>query len=147
MFSSNVLKSWPFKKKSHLNMIFFVISEKVAFLFFPKISSFFFKRKMKDDLSQKIHGNMIFSVYMYKCYKYDITTLPKKAKIIFSRKNKVIGEISDITENMIFILFIYILGWYSRKSSNDFMYFYGDSYRRFYILLSSDKKKNRQLNI
>ena len=52
---------------------------------------------MKDDLSQKIHGNMTFSVYMYKCCKYD-NLLPKKAKIIFSRKNKLIGDISDITE-------------------------------------------------
>ena len=40
---------------------------------------------------------MMFSVYMYKCYKYDITLLPKKAKIIFSRKNKLKGDISDIT--------------------------------------------------
>ena len=33
-----------------------------------------------DDLSEEIHGNMIFSVYMYKCYKYDITLLQKKVK-------------------------------------------------------------------
>ena len=53
---------------------------------------------MKDDLSQKIHGNMIFSVYMYKCYKCDITRLPKKAKIIFFRKNTLKDDISGITE-------------------------------------------------
>ena len=35
---------------------------------------------MKDDLSQEIHVNMIFSVYMYKCYKYDITLLQKRIK-------------------------------------------------------------------
>ena len=44
---------------------------------------------MKDDLSQEKHGNMIFSVYMYKCYRYDITSLQKKSKIIFSRKNTI----------------------------------------------------------
>ena len=33
---------------------------------------------MKDDLSQKIHGNMIFSVYMYKYYKYDMGDIIKK---------------------------------------------------------------------
>ena len=33
---------------------------------------------MKDNLSQEIHGNMTFSACMYKCYKYDITLLPKK---------------------------------------------------------------------
>ena len=54
---------------------------------------------MKDDLSQKIHGNIIFSVYMFKCYKYDVTLLPKKAKIIFSRKITLKGDISSITVN------------------------------------------------
>ena len=53
---------------------------------------------MNDDLSYKIQGNMIFSVYMYKCYKYDITLLPKKAKIIFSQKNTLKGDISGITK-------------------------------------------------
>ena len=53
---------------------------------------------MKDDLSQEIHGKMIFSVYMYKYYKYDITLLPKKAKMIFFRKNALKGDISGITE-------------------------------------------------
>ena len=33
---------------------------------------------MKDDLSQEIHRNMILFVFMYKCYKYDITLLQKK---------------------------------------------------------------------
>ena len=53
---------------------------------------------MKYDVSQKIHGNMIFFVYMYKCYKYGITLLPKIAKIIFSRKNTCKGDITGITE-------------------------------------------------
>ena len=51
---------------------------------------------MKYDLSEKIHGN-IFSVCMYKCYKYDILP-PKKAKIIFSRKNTPKCYISGNTE-------------------------------------------------
>ena len=72
-FFSNALKRWSFQKKSRLNMIFLVLSGKMVF-FFRKIY-FFFGRKMEDDLSQEIHGN-IFSVYMYKSYKYDI--LPKK---------------------------------------------------------------------
>ena len=32
----------------------------------------------EDDLYQKIHGNMVFSVYMYKCYKCDISLLANK---------------------------------------------------------------------
>ena len=35
---------------------------------------------------------------MYKCCKYDITLLLKKAKIIFSRKNTLKGDISGIAE-------------------------------------------------
>ena len=50
-----------FSKKSRRNMIFLVLSGKMV-LFFPK-----------DDLSQKIHGNMILSVYTCKCYKHGIT--------------------------------------------------------------------------
>ena len=42
---------------------------------------------MKDELSEEIHGNMIIFVYMYKYYKYDITLLQKKPKMIFSIKN------------------------------------------------------------
>ena len=50
------------------------------------VVSFSFGRKIKDDLSHEIHGNVIFSVYMDKLYKYDITLLQKKSKMIFSRK-------------------------------------------------------------
>ena len=53
---------------------------------------------MKDDLFQKIQGNMIFSVYMYKCYKYDTTLLPKKTKIIFSGKHTCNSDIFGITK-------------------------------------------------
>ena len=54
---------------------------------------------MKDDVSQKMHGNMIFFVYMYKYCKYDIILPPKIAKMIFSRKNTLKADISNITEN------------------------------------------------
>ena len=79
IFSSNVLKRWSFQKKSCWNMIFLVLSGKAVF-FAKKIWYFFFGQNMKDYLSQVIHGNMIFSVYMYKCYNYDILLLLKKIK-------------------------------------------------------------------
>ena len=72
-------------------MIFLVLSGKMIFLF-PENIILFFGRKMKDDLSQEIHGNTIFSVCMYKYYKHDITLLPKKLKMIFSRKNTLKGD-------------------------------------------------------
>lgn len=43
-------------------------------------------QKVKDDLSQKIHGNMIFFVYTCECYKHGVTPpvipqpQPKKIK-------------------------------------------------------------------
>ena len=84
MFSSNALKKWSFQKKKKKKKIaleydLFCNIWKDGISFFTKIS-FFFRRKMKDDLSQKIHENMIFSVYMYKYYKCDITALPKKQR-------------------------------------------------------------------
>ena len=42
----------------HWNIIFFVLSGKMVFLF-PETLILFFRWKMKDDLSQKILGNMI----------------------------------------------------------------------------------------
>ena len=77
IFSSNVLKRSSFqkkkKKKKHWNMIFLVLSEKISRkYFFPGKHDILFGRKMKDDLSQEIHGYMISSVYTYRCYKHDV---------------------------------------------------------------------------
>ena len=88
-----------FLKKIHVNSgIFFKCPEKMFFpenialeydlsciiwkddIFFKNLWYFFFGRKMNGNLSQEIYGKMIFSVYMYKCYKYDITLLHKKIK-------------------------------------------------------------------
>ena len=78
-----------FLKKSALEYDLSCIIWKDSFFFFGKCEFFFFGLKMKDDLSQEIHENMIFSVYMYKCYKYDVTILPG---MIFSRKNTLKDE-------------------------------------------------------
>ena len=67
----------------------------------------------------------MFSVYMYKSYKYDITLLQKKSKMIFSQKNTIKGDWHSRS--------------HSRKNSNDSLYVYGDLYKRFHMLLSSEK--------
>ena len=70
----------------------------ISFLL-QKIWYFFFRRKMKqDDLYQKIHANMIFSVYMYKCYKYGIASPARNTKISLSRKDIFKGDISSTAE-------------------------------------------------
>ena len=71
--------------------------------------------------------NMKFSVYTCRCYKQDIVPLcQKKSKSILSRK-KIHLKVIDI------------LGWHSRKSSNNSFYLYGDLYRPFHILFFSKK--------
>ena len=54
-----------FPKKFHRNMIFLVLSGKMIFIF-PENMILLFRRKMKDHLSQKIHGNIICSVCSVK---------------------------------------------------------------------------------
>ena len=55
----------------------------MAFLF-PENMIFFYGRKMKDDLSQKIHGNMMFSVCSVKL----IFLFPTNKKLPFCQKAK-----------------------------------------------------------
>ena len=74
-----------FPKKLHWNIVFLVLSEKWYFCL-PE-NMIFFLWMENDDLSQETRGNMIFSVYMYRCYKYDIILLPKKIKdVLLPRK-------------------------------------------------------------
>ena len=61
IYSSNVLKRWSFQKNC-TGIWSFLYHEERWHFFFPKIWYFFYGRKMKDDISQKIHGNMMFSV-------------------------------------------------------------------------------------
>ena len=57
-------------------------------IFFPKTRSFFLGQEASDDPPQKIHGDMIFSVYTYGCYKPAVTPLcQKKSRMVLSRKN------------------------------------------------------------
>ena len=54
-----------FPKKLRWNIIFLVLSGKMIFLF-PQNIMLFFRRKMKGDLSERIHGNMVFSSNVLK---------------------------------------------------------------------------------
>ena len=101
---------------------------------------------MKDNLSQKIHGNMIFFVCSVKMVflfpaNMKLPFCPKTKDDLFP-KNTLRDDISDITEKDD----LYprkddfgILDWHSRKSSNDPSYFYGDLFKDFHILLSNGK--------
>ena len=62
-------------------MIFHVLPGKMVF--FPEHIILFFRRKMKD-ISQKIHGNMIFSVYLVKM----VFLFPVNTTLPFCHKSK-----------------------------------------------------------
>ena len=95
MLSSNVLKRWFFQNNLTGNMIFFVISGKMVILFQRKHDIFMLDGKWKMIFLKKYMETWQF---LYKYQIYDIILLPKKAKIIFSRKNTLKGDISDISE-------------------------------------------------
>ena len=50
-------------------MIFFVLSGKTIFLF-PENMILFFRQKMKDDIFQKIHVNLIFCSNVLKRWSF-----------------------------------------------------------------------------
>ena len=103
-------------------MIFLVVLSRKMIFLFPENVILFFRRKIKDDLSQKIHGNMIFSsnawkdglskknctgiwsflYYVERWYffsgKYYLFSLDGKWKMIFSQ---------EIHGNMIFPVYMY----------------------------------------
>ena len=61
---------------------------------------------MKDDLPQKIHGNIMFSLYLVKM------VFVKKAKMIFSRKIQLKIAFSTLLEKIILILEMMVLAFY-----------------------------------
>ena len=83
IYSSNVLKGWSFQKNRTVIWSFFYHQERWHF-FFPKMWYFFHGLKLKDDLSQKIHGNMMISVYSVKT----VFLFPTNVKLPFCQKGK-----------------------------------------------------------
>ena len=102
-FSKNMILPPRRKMKDDLSQkntrkydIFFKCSQKMVFskrtmpvhdlscivskdsIFSPKAWYFFLGQKIRDDLSQEIHGGMIFSVYMHRCYGRGALTLCQK---------------------------------------------------------------------
>ena len=149
-------KIWPylldekwkmiFLKKTRKYDMFFKLSEKMFFskrvtlghdrsciiwkdgIFFPKTWHFFLGRKVRDDLSQEAHGNMIFSVYKCGCYNCGVVPLCQKNQR-WSYPGKMHLKVIDF------------LDWYSRKNSSSSLYFHGDLYRHF-LALQQEKLGN-----
>ena len=127
-------KKMVFPKKSHWNMIFLVVlSGKVIYLFLEDMI-LFFRRKMKDDLSQKdtwkhdifFKGPQMMVFLKRIALEFELSCIIWKDGIFFG-KNTLKGD------------------WHARlhyrKYSNDSLNFYGDVHRHFHILLSSEKNQ------
>ena len=123
-----------------------------------------FKCSQKMVFSKKMHSAMIYLVLIawqdvFFTWKHDIFSLDEKWNMIFLKKYMEIWYFLyirvDVT-NMILrpsakrnqgwssptkihLKVTDILYWHSRKSSNNSLYFNGDLYRSFHILLSSEK--------
>ena len=128
-------------------------------VFSPGNTILFFRRKIKDDLSQNVLGNMIFSVYLVKvvflfptkvlpfCRKSKDDHLPKNTLVIFlvSLKNMIF-----ILENMAFLLIekLKIIKKFTfMKKFRWFSVLYGDLYRCFHILLPNENKESHWLYV
>ena len=103
-----------FSKKLQRHMTFLVLSGKMVF--FPPKTWY-----------QEIHGNMIFSVYTSRCYKGGVMPFRQKENQKWSSPAKILLKLIDI------------LHWHPRKGPSNYLHLYGDLYRRFHILLSSEK--------
>ena len=101
------------------------------YFFSPKTWYFFLGRKARSNLLQEIRGGKMFGVYTYGCYKRDATPLCQKKK-----KNQRWSCPAKIQLNV-----IEYLDWHPRKCASNSLYFHGDLYRRFHILLSSEKNQ------
>ena len=132
---------------------------------------YFLQMFWKDGLSTKIALEWDLSCIIWKdnilfTRKYDIFSLDAKWKIIFLKKCMEIWYFLYTRINVTNMVLpfcqknqrrsfpkkihwqvIDFLEWHCRKSSNDFLFFYVDLHSRFHILLSSEKKKTRKLNI
>ena len=126
IFLSNVLKRSSYQKRPPWDMILLVLSGKMVF--FPrKHDNIFIGRKVRDVLSQEIHGNMVFSVYTCVTNVAQLPSVKKSRR--WSYPAKVHLKVIDV------------LDWHSRKSSSNSLYFNGVLDRPFHVLLSSDKKQ------
>ena len=99
--------SWKdcLSKKIVLDIIFLVLSRKMMFIF-PENRILHLTRKMKDDLYQNLHGNMIFSSNFLKRWSFqkgpfwDMIFFVLSGKMVFfSRKHNIffLGRKSEVT--------------------------------------------------
>ena len=99
------------------------------YFFPPKTWYSFLGRKARSNILHEIRGDKMFRVYTYGCYKRGATLLCQKKNQRWSYPAKIHLKVIEF------------LDWHPRKSASNSLCFHGDLYRRFHILLSSEKKQ------
>ena len=117
-----------FSKKLRLSMIFLVLSGKMVFFSRGHIFLLVGKWKM---ICLKEYMETWYFLYI----RTDATKITPCPSAKTNQRSSYLAKI--------YLKVIGILDWHPRKSSNIALYFYGDLYMRFHILLSS--QKNRKL--
>ena len=125
IFSSNVLKRWSFQKGLRWDMIFLVLSGKVGGFFSRKRDIFSLHGKWERERWRFSRNTRKHDILYLICY-----TPPCQKEIK-----------DDLFPQKIHLKVIDILDRHLRKSSSNSLYLHGDLYRRFHILLSSEKKQ------
>ena len=143
-----------FQKKNCTGIWSFLYHQERWYSFSPKIWFYCLGGKWKMISVSKKDGNMMFSV----CWIKIIFIFPTNLKLSFCQKSKEDlfpknapeDYISGITEKDNIHPWkddIGILDWHSRKCSNDSLYFYGDLFKCFHILLSNCKNPKNLIHI
>ena len=115
----------------------------------------FFRQKMKDDLSQKIRENMIFSLFSVKMIFVFPTNIilhfcQKSKDVLFRKKKTVKSYIPGIIEKDDIHPRKYSISFDRKTEDDKNVYFYekvpmilfnGDYHWGFHILLSNEKIK------
>ena len=92
IFSSNFLKIWSFQKGPPRHIIFFVLSGKMVF-FFPENMIFFpWAESERRSFSENTWKYEIFCVHVWVLQTWHHAPLPKKSKMVLSRRNTPKGD-------------------------------------------------------
>ena len=127
-FSSNFLKRWYFQKGPRWDMIFLVLSGKMTFFFSRKHDSFSLGWKWEMTFLKKYK-----EIWYFLCTRTGVTNVVPHSS---AKKNQRWSNSAKIHRNM-----IDVLDWHPRKSSSNSLYSHKDLYRRFHVLLSSEKNQ------
>ena len=124
-FSSNFLKRWFFWSWPRRDIIFLVLSRKMV-LFSWKHDIFSVSRKWEMTFFKKY-----METWYFLCTRTSVAN-------VVSRPSAKKSQIWPYPAKK-HLKVIDVLGWHPRKSCSNFVFFHGDLYWRFHVLLSSEK--------